>query len=241
MARIVTEEGPPGKLNLHSLAYTSAYTSEVHEEVGGPAGRHDAPGRLAADLDLHERDVAPTPQDGPLGDDGLPGLGRTQERHVEVRREPCLALGDDARVGVEEAPRDVVRQRHDRPAVEDVAGAPQLLAPGQAHLHVIALDEHHLDAQVLAKVALAAGEHAPEEPRVVSGERCCITGHGSAREIDEVLGHVHGMLGLCSMLKPGDKAPDFTVNDHLGHRVSLADLRGKTVVLWFYPKADTPG
>ena len=43
------------------------------------------------------------------------------------------------------------------------------------------------------------------------------------------------------MLKPGDKAPDFTGRDHLGHTVTLADFKGKTVVLWFYPKADTPG
>ena len=43
------------------------------------------------------------------------------------------------------------------------------------------------------------------------------------------------------MLSPGDVAPDFTVNDQNGKPVSLKDLRGKTVVLWFYPKADTPG
>jgi peroxiredoxin Q/BCP len=43
------------------------------------------------------------------------------------------------------------------------------------------------------------------------------------------------------MLKPGDKAPDFTAQDHTGRTVSLKDLHGKTVVLWFYPKADTPG
>lgn len=43
------------------------------------------------------------------------------------------------------------------------------------------------------------------------------------------------------MLEPGSAAPDFTVTDHLGNTVSLAGLRGKTVVLWFYPKADTPG
>jgi thioredoxin-dependent peroxiredoxin len=43
------------------------------------------------------------------------------------------------------------------------------------------------------------------------------------------------------MLKPGDPAPDFTARDERGRQVSLADLRGKTVVLWFYPKADTPG
>ena len=46
---------------------------------------------------------------------------------------------------------------------------------------------------------------------------------------------------LGSKLAAGDKAPDFSVSDHLGKRVSLADLRGKTVVLWFFPKADTPG
>jgi peroxiredoxin Q/BCP len=43
------------------------------------------------------------------------------------------------------------------------------------------------------------------------------------------------------MLSPGDPAPDFTASDHLGRTVALADLRGKTVVLWFFPKADTPG
>ncbi len=43
------------------------------------------------------------------------------------------------------------------------------------------------------------------------------------------------------MLRPGDDAPDFTCKDHLGNEVSLATLRGKNVVLWFFPKADTPG
>lgn len=43
------------------------------------------------------------------------------------------------------------------------------------------------------------------------------------------------------MLQPGDAAPDFSVSDHLGRKVSLSGLRGKTVVLWFFPKADTPG
>ncbi len=43
------------------------------------------------------------------------------------------------------------------------------------------------------------------------------------------------------MLKPGDQAPAFQVSDHLGNPVSLDKLRGKTVVLWFFPKADTPG
>jgi peroxiredoxin Q/BCP len=43
------------------------------------------------------------------------------------------------------------------------------------------------------------------------------------------------------MLKPGDRAPDFTVKDHTGRTVRLSDFRGKEVILWFYPKADTPG
>ena len=43
------------------------------------------------------------------------------------------------------------------------------------------------------------------------------------------------------MLNPGDTAPDFPGRDHTGTPVKLADFKGKTVVLWFYPKADTPG
>jgi thioredoxin-dependent peroxiredoxin len=43
------------------------------------------------------------------------------------------------------------------------------------------------------------------------------------------------------MLKVGDTAPAFTVQTHVGKEISLASLKGKKVVLWFYPKADTPG
>jgi thioredoxin-dependent peroxiredoxin len=38
-----------------------------------------------------------------------------------------------------------------------------------------------------------------------------------------------------------DKAPDFTLQDENGQELSLRDLRGKTVVLFFYPRASTPG
>jgi peroxiredoxin Q/BCP len=41
--------------------------------------------------------------------------------------------------------------------------------------------------------------------------------------------------------EPGDIAPDFTIPDQDGNDVSLSGLRGKHVVLYFYPKADTPG
>lgn len=47
--------------------------------------------------------------------------------------------------------------------------------------------------------------------------------------------------GPSNMLSPGDSAPDFEAADHNGQTVRLRDLRGKKVVLWFYPKADTPG
>lgn len=43
------------------------------------------------------------------------------------------------------------------------------------------------------------------------------------------------------LLSPGAKAPDFSVQDHHGKTVQLSDLRGKRVLMWFYPKASTPG
>jgi peroxiredoxin Q/BCP len=42
-------------------------------------------------------------------------------------------------------------------------------------------------------------------------------------------------------LKEGEKAPDFRLKTDTGAEVSLADYRGKRVVLFFYPKANTPG
>ena len=43
------------------------------------------------------------------------------------------------------------------------------------------------------------------------------------------------------MVKEGNKAPDFTAKDQNGNKVKLSDLRGQKVVLYFYPKDDTPG
>ena len=42
-------------------------------------------------------------------------------------------------------------------------------------------------------------------------------------------------------LKPGDNAPDFSLHTHEGKTLVLKDLRGRKVLLWFYPEADTPG
>ncbi|WP_144831944.1 thioredoxin-dependent thiol peroxidase [Kocuria rhizophila] len=46
---------------------------------------------------------------------------------------------------------------------------------------------------------------------------------------------------MTSRLSPGDTAPDFTLPDAHGGHLSLADLRGERAVLYFYPRAATPG
>ena len=43
------------------------------------------------------------------------------------------------------------------------------------------------------------------------------------------------------MLKEGTKAPDFSLLDQNGETINLKDFKGKKVLLWFYPKASTPG
>jgi len=43
------------------------------------------------------------------------------------------------------------------------------------------------------------------------------------------------------VLVEGDKAPSFTLPDQRGEKVKLSDFKGETVVLYFYPRADTPG
>jgi peroxiredoxin Q/BCP len=43
------------------------------------------------------------------------------------------------------------------------------------------------------------------------------------------------------VIEPGDTAPDFDLPDQDGRPVRLSELRGRPVVLYFYPKADTPG
>src|SRR5687768_17997370 len=42
-------------------------------------------------------------------------------------------------------------------------------------------------------------------------------------------------------LKPGDKAPAIALSDQSGNKVKLSDFKGRKVLLFFYPKADTPG
>jgi thioredoxin-dependent peroxiredoxin len=55
----------------------------------------------------------------------------------------------------------------------------------------------------------------------------------------------HSELGLwaslVSMIETGQRSPDFTLPDQDGNEVALSDFRGRPMVLYFYPKADTPG
>lgn len=46
---------------------------------------------------------------------------------------------------------------------------------------------------------------------------------------------------MADRLSPGDIAPDFTLTSDTGERVTLSDLRGRRVILYFYPAAMTPG
>ena len=49
------------------------------------------------------------------------------------------------------------------------------------------------------------------------------------------------MKGNSRMLNVGDKAPEFELLDQNGNKTSLSDFAGRRVLIWFYPKASTPG
>jgi peroxiredoxin Q/BCP len=56
-----------------------------------------------------------------------------------------------------------------------------------------------------------------------------------------MIGLLKSMWRKPMMRNVGDPAPAFTVQDHTGATRRLSDYAGQFVVLWFYPKADTPG
>jgi len=48
-------------------------------------------------------------------------------------------------------------------------------------------------------------------------------------------------MGVYMLLKIGDKAPQFNLQNQDGDNISLENLKGERFILWFYPKASTPG
>ena len=42
-------------------------------------------------------------------------------------------------------------------------------------------------------------------------------------------------------LKKGDKAPEFNISNHSNEFISLSDFKDTQIILWFFPKANTPG
>jgi peroxiredoxin Q/BCP len=63
----------------------------------------------------------------------------------------------------------------------------------------------------------------------------------SARGAGERMGRGIGGIRTVAELKVGGRAPAFTLTDQRGKKVKLSDYKGKRVVVYFYPKADTPG
>jgi len=63
------------------------------------------------------------------------------------------------------------------------------------------------------------------------------------RKLRDLAGLAKDAMGLGDELAlvPGDPAPDFAALDQHGTRRTLAEFRGRKVLLWFYPKAETPG
>jgi hypothetical protein len=81
---------------------------------------------------------------------------------------------------------------------------------------------------------------APEESKPAGASPAAAPGLGSATSGDAKPAAPVATKGTV-MLKVGDPAPAFKAKDHTGQTRSLADYRGKRVVLWFYPKASTGG
>ena len=61
------------------------------------------------------------------------------------------------------------------------------------------------------------------------------------REYAKLFRHVLFRARKVRMLEPGSPAPSFSVSDESGQVRTLDEFSGKTLVLWFYPRADTPG
>jgi peroxiredoxin Q/BCP len=105
-----------------------------------------------------------------------------------------------------------------------------------------------LDSDVRA--ASLAADQALYDAKAAGRNRVCSDGGDAPRPVayDDggaataaTVESVSAGRSLPGMIDPGHPAPDFTLRDQEGREVRLSELRGKRVVLYFYPKADTPG
>jgi len=95
------------------------------------------------------------------------------------------------------------------------------------------------DARSNELASTIAGQHAGTAPVGVLERRATLRRPLSIGR--RALRVCHPPAGEAEMLEPGTPAPDFTAKNHRGETVRSADHRGRYVVLWFYPMADTPG
>jgi AhpC/TSA family protein len=79
------------------------------------------------------------------------------------------------------------------------------------------------------------------DPRYKSLRCKIVTRAGGPDDTFKALPAVHVDFPGEMAMNINDKAPDFTLQDENGKDVALKDFLGKTVVLYFYPRADTPG
>src|ERR1700689_3787275 len=79
----------------------------------------------------------------------------------------------------------------------------------------------------------------PATMRSLSGGRTVRSRRG--RSPNDPHGVGRGAARITPMIEPGELASDFTLPDQDGNPVELKSLRGRPVVVYFYPKADTPG
>src|SRR5262249_35570630 len=105
------------------------------------------------------------------------------------------------------------------------------------------LGHQHRDLHRSFRIIVRMGRNSPAQRS--PGEFA----HHSRQHASEHLGSNNGTAALTLImskapelkLKPGDKAPQFSVRTQDGSQVSLADFSGKNVILYFYPRDDTPG
>ena len=79
-------------------------------------------------------------------------------------------------------------------------------------------------------------EYSPSTAVATSGSSDRAMPTDGTDETDSV-----GGIASNSVLSPGDKAPEFALTDQHGATVKLKELKGRRVLVYFYPKADTPG